>query len=128
MDLANRVLYCLGDSKMTYIILRDTLGDGLEQIPNIDLCVIDKEQLPEWTLEAAEIIMNDEGCGSVIEYEMDGPKIEDEIVICEILGEIDGVPIDKWIRHQVVEGKIKKSNKEYQEYLRLKEKFEGVKK
>ena len=111
---------------MTYIILRDTFGNGLEQIPNIDLCVIDKEQLPEWTLEAAEIIMNDEGCGSVIEDEMDGSNIGEEIVICEILGEIDGVALDKWIRHQVVEGKIQKSNKEYQEYLRLKKKFEGT--
>lgn len=113
---------------MTYIILRDTLGDGLEQIPNIDLWVIDKEQLPEWTLDAADIIMGDDGYESVTEYEKDGPKIEDEIVICEILGEIDGVPIDKWIRHQVVEGKIKKSNEEYQDYLRLKEKFEGTEK
>lgn len=113
---------------MTYIILRDTMGDGLELIPNIDLFVIDKDELPQWTLDAAEIIMGEDGYESVIEYETESGGtlgIENEIVICKIVDKIDNVDVNKWIRHHIIEGKIEKSNEEYKEYLRLKEKFEN---
>jgi hypothetical protein len=41
---------------MTYIILRDTFGNGLETIPNIGVDVIEEHQLNDYIWDAAKII------------------------------------------------------------------------
>lgn len=62
---------------MTYIILRDTFGDGLELIPNIGVDVIEEDQLDEYIYEAVE---------DNLDCFEDSKKLSIEgVVICEIL-------------------------------------------
>ena len=102
---------------MTYIILRDTFGDGLETISNIRLDVIENHQLNEYICDAAEIVANEDGSITMGET----------LVICEIVGELKGKSVDTYIL-DVLKGQEEKQNSEdYQLYLKLKEKFEELK-
>lgn len=109
---------------MTYIILRDTFGDGLETISNIGLDVIEDHQLDEYICDAAEIVAN-EDYASVSDYHDDGNiSMGKVLVICEIVGELKGKSVDTYIL-DVFKGQEEKQNKEeYELYLKLKEKFE----
>ena len=113
---------------MTYIILRDTFGDGLETIYNISLDVIENHQLNEYICDAAEIVANEEGYESVSDYNEDGSiTMGETLVICEIVGELKGKSVDTYIL-DVLKGQEEKQNSEdYQLYLKLKEKFEELK-
>ena len=113
---------------MTYIILKDTLGDGLTTFNSSKLELYGKDQLEEGILAAAQDFFDEEGLDSVYEYEEEHAPlvISDAIVICEIVDTIDGtyVYVSDYIRNVIVESKIKQSNEEYKLYLKLKEKFE----
>ena len=103
---------------MTYIILRDTFGDGLETISNIGVDVIDEHQLDEYICAAAEIILQEDNqYNSVSDYHDDGNiRMGETLVICEVLGELKGKNVDTYIQDVLTE--------EYELYLKLKEKFE----
>lgn len=111
---------------MTYIILCDTFGNGLKPFTSLGLEVYDKDQLEEVVAAAAQDLLDEDGVNSVYEYEEEHAPllISDAIVICEIMDTIDGTYASDYIRHIVVESKIKESNEEYELYLKLKEKFE----
>jgi hypothetical protein len=111
---------------MTYIILKDTLGNGLTTFNSSKLGLYDKDQLEEGILAAAQDLLDADGVDSVYEYEEEYAPlvIGDAIVICEIVDTIDGTYTSDYIRHLIVESKIKQSNEEYELYLKLKEKFE----
>jgi hypothetical protein len=111
---------------MTYIILRDRFGDGLTTFKSTGLELYGKDQLEEVVVGAAQELLDEDGVDSVYEYEEDHAPllISDAIVICEIMDTIDGTYASDYIRHIVVESKIKESNEEYELYLKLKEKFE----
>jgi len=113
---------------MTYIILRDTFGRGLETISNIGLEIIEEHELDDYICDATEIILEEVGYEILSEYEADGANpIGEEIVICEIVGELKGKSVDTYIL-DVLKGKEEKQNKEeYELYLKLKEKFEELK-
>jgi len=102
---------------MTYIILRDTFGNGLTTFNSSELELYSKDQLEEGILAAAQ---------GVYEYEEEHAPlvISDAIVICEIMDTIDGTYASDYIRNLIVESKIKQSTEEYELYLKLKEKFE----
>ena len=110
---------------MTYIILRDTFGDGLETISNIGVDVIEKHQLNEYICAAAEIVANEEGYGSLSEYIKESTLCMGEtLVICEIVETIKDKSVDTYVL-DVLKGQSEKENKEeYELYLKLKEKFE----
>lgn len=113
---------------MTYIILHDTFGRGLETISNIGLEIIEEHELDDYICDATEIILEEVGYESLSKYEEkwdDGANsIGNEIVICEIVGELKGKSVDTYIL-DVLKGQEEKQNKEeYQLYLQLKEKFE----
>ena len=111
---------------MTYIILRDTFGRGLETISNIGLEVIEEHQLDEYISAAAEItLLEDDQYCCISDYHDDGNLSMGEIlVICEIVETIKDKSVDTYIR-DVLKGQVKKENKEeYELYLKLKEKFE----
>lgn len=109
-----------------YIILRDTFGDGLETFVDIELDVVrSKEELPVYVNDAFDCMVSDDENGSedVDVYDFN------EIVICEILDEIDGVDTATWIKQQIIKTKKEandeeSNDEEYQQYLKLKEKFE----
>jgi hypothetical protein len=110
---------------MTYIILRDTFGDGLETISNIGVDVIEKHQLDEYICAAAEIVANEEGYGSVSEYINESRICMGEtLVICEIVGELKGKNADTYVLDVLKAQEEKENTEEYELYLKLKEKFE----
>jgi hypothetical protein len=111
---------------MTYIILRDTFGDGLTTFSSSGLELYDKDQLEEGILAAAQDLFDEDGVDSVYEYEEEHAPlvISDAIVICEIVDTIDGTYASDYIRNHIVESKIKQSTEDYELYLKLKEKFE----
>lgn len=110
---------------MTYIILRDTFGRGLETISNIGLEVIEKHQLDNFIFDAADIVANEEGYEDLNSYiEESTLLMEETLVICEIVETIKDKSVDTYIR-DVLKGQVEKENKEeYELYLKLKEKFE----
>ncbi len=113
---------------MTYIILRDTLGAGLTTFESIRLEVFSEKDLPEAVVSVGQELMDEVGIDTVNEYEEELGRhlaISDEIVICEIIGEIDNISVEDYIRHHIVEAKIKQSTDEYGLYLKLKKKFEN---
>ena len=113
---------------MTYIILRDTFGRGLETISNIGLEVIEKHQLDDYICDAVEITLQEDGYESLSEYEErwdDGANPMGEIlVICEIVETIKDKSVDTYIRDVLKAKKEKENKEEYELYLKLKEKFE----
>jgi hypothetical protein len=105
-----------------YIILQDTLGDGLQIFPNLEVDPIEEKDLEEAVIACAEYLMEDYGHESVHDYETiaDGTldpgtsiNIGQEIVICEILNEIDGISWDEWVRNKIVESKLKTNEQEF---------------
>lgn len=113
---------------MTYIILRDTFGRGLETIRNIDLEVIDEEQLDDYICNAADITLEDDGYETLSEYEErwdDGSNpMGDILVICEIVETIKGKDSRSYVRDVIVKRDEEKNTEEYKLYLQLKEKYE----
>lgn len=112
---------------MTYIILRDTLGAGLTTFESTKLEVFSERDLPEAIVAVGQELMDNAGIDTVNEYEEELGRhltISDEIVICEIIDEVDKMSAYDYIRHHIVEAKIKQSTDEYGLYLKLKKKFE----
>lgn len=113
---------------MTYIILRDTFGRGLETIPNIGGDVIEEHQLDEYICSAAEITLAEDGYESLSDYEKrwddDANPMGQILVICEILGELKGKNVDTYIQDVLKQKEEKENTEEYELYLKLKEKFE----
>ena len=113
---------------MTYIILRDTFGRGLETIPNIGVDVIEEHQLDEYICEAAQTtLIEDDEYDSISDYHDDGnPSMGEVLVICEIAETIKGKSVDTYILDVLKEKEQEENKEEYEIYLKLKEKFENV--
>ena len=109
---------------MTYIILRDTFGDGLETISNIGVDVIEKHQLNEYICAAAEIILAEDGYESINAYDEENEPMGETLVICEILDEVKGNNVCNYIGDVLQQQEEKENTEEYELYLKLKEKFE----
>jgi threonine dehydratase len=109
---------------MTYIILRDTFGDGLETISNIGVDVIEKNQLDQYICDAAEIILAEDGWDGVEAYDEENIPMGETLVICEIVETIKDKSVDTYIRDVLKKQKEKENKEEYELYLKLKEKFE----
>lgn len=109
---------------MTYIILRDTFGRGLETISNIGLEVIDAHQLDEYIFAAAEIILAEDGWDGVDAYDEENVPMGETLVICEVLDKIGNQKVDSFIQDALTNKENQKNEEEYELYLKLKEKFE----
>lgn len=111
---------------MSFIILRDTFGNGLETIPNIGLDVIAEHQLDDYIYEAAQItLIEDDQYNSISDYHDDGnPFMGEVLVICEIVGELKDKNVDNYIMDVLKNREEKQNKEEYELYLKLKEKFE----
>ena len=109
---------------MTYIILRDTFGRGLETIPNIGVDVIKEHQLEEYICSAAETILAEDGWDGVDAYDEENVPMCETLVICEILGELKGKNVDTYIQDVLKQKEEKENTEEYELYQKLKEKFE----
>jgi hypothetical protein len=76
--------------------------------------VIEEENLPIYVCNAVDTLK--------IEGEFTGDY--NEIVVCRILDDVHGTPIDAWVQEQIKIKKESQDKSEYEEYLRLKAKFE----
>ena len=108
---------------MSYIILRDTFGDGLETISNIGLTVFDDHELDEGINDAAEMIAYEDGYEDPKSYNDDYKDlpIEETLVICNLLTNDIG---SDYIRSVIKKHMDKETKEQYALYLKLKEKFE----
>lgn len=109
---------------MTYIILRDTFGDGLKTISNIGVDVIEEHQLDEYICAAAEIILTEGGYENIDAHDKENEPMGGILVICEILGEVKGKNVRNYIQDVLQQQEKKENTEEYDLYLKLKEKFE----
>lgn len=111
-----------------YIVLVDTMGDGLELIPELELDIYDgEEQLREGVLYAVDYLLSEDGheLDEYKDYERGGPKIAEQIVILELDDDATIEKRNKFI-YEAIESQISKTKDEdYEQYLKLKKKFEG---
>lgn len=89
----------------------------------------DRENLKElrgFICAAAEQILEREGYDNVHDYESDtGLSLGGSIAIFQLVDHIEGVEVNQFIRHTVVEQKVKESSERYALYLSLKQEFES---
>lgn len=113
---------------MTYIILKTGFCKGISLFDITGLKNYHKEELPEVLSSVGQELLDEGAYNSVCDYERDcyPETIDDKILVCEILTTIDGQYIKDYIRHHIVENKIKQSKEEYELYLQLKQKFENT--
>ena len=107
---------------MTFIILKDTFGNGLTTFKSTGLEVYDKDLLEEYVAAAAQELLDD---GYEEEYDEGGDiiTISNTIVICEIAERIGCMSVEDYIK-EVVKQKEDTGRKERWElYLKLKEEF-----
>jgi hypothetical protein len=109
---------------MTYIILRDTFGRGLETIPNIGVDVIEEHQLDEYICAAAEITLAEDGWDGVDAYDEENVPMCETLVICEVLDKIGTQNVVSYIQDAIRNKENNKNEEDYELYLKLKEKFE----
>ena len=111
-----------------YIVVLDTMGDGLQLIPEFELDIYDgEEQLKDAVLYAADYILSDEGheLHEYKNYERGGLKIAEQIVILELDDDFTIKKRNKFI-YETLESQISGAeDADYEQYLKLKEKFEG---
>jgi hypothetical protein len=113
-----------------YVILRDTLGDGLDTSDSTQFEVIEEKDLDDAVQAVIGEILEEEGCDSVKEYQ-EGPipmNIASEIVILECSENVKGLTTEEYIKQmcdKYDESVKQEESDEYKEYLRLKAKFES---
>jgi hypothetical protein len=111
-----------------YIVVVDTMGEGLQVIPGFELDVYEgEEQLKEAVLCAADYILSEDGyeLDEYKDYERGGLKIAEQIVILELDDDVTIEKRNKFI-HETIESLISETrDDDYEQYLNLKEKFEG---
>ena len=98
---------------MTYIILRDTFGRGLETISNIGVDVIEEHQLDEYICAAAEITLAEDGYESIDAYGEENEDIGETLVVCEILDKIGTQNVVSYIQDAI---RNKENNKNEEDY------------
>jgi hypothetical protein len=108
---------------MTYIILRDTFGNGLEPLISVGLEVYDKDHLEEAVAAAAQELLGEEGYENMEEYDCDGISISNTIVICEIAETIGCMSVENYIKEVVKQREDTGRKERYELYLKLKEEF-----
>jgi hypothetical protein len=106
----------------SYIIVRDTLGDGLELFSFGLEPIVGKDQLENFILSAAhEIIAEEDDKFTLEDFHTlehdDLESIKDQIVVLEV----SDYPVLKVLKRRASEGEAR----ERQLYLRLKKKYEG---
>jgi hypothetical protein len=111
---------------MTYIILKTGFCKGISLFKSTELKTYHKDDLPKVLSTVGQELLDEGGYSNVYDYERDcyPEPIQDRILVCGILNTIDGTYVGNYIRHIIVESKIKQSSEEYELYLKLKEKFE----
>jgi len=107
---------------MTYIILRDTFGNGLTTFSSVGLEVYDKDQLEEAVVAAAQELLDEDGVETMEEYNGDF-TISNTIVICEIVEKVGCMSVENYINEVVKQKEDNERKERYELYLKLKEEF-----
>lgn len=111
---------------MTYIILHDDGCGELHPIPSMECSLFRSvQELQDGVYHAVEILEDFTGVITSNYTE----RIEfaiDDIVIFKLVDEIEGIPRKEFIRNSLLPEEEEFEKIEYQEYLRLKKKFEDT--
>lgn len=104
-----------------FILLRDTFGCGLVPFKG-GLYAYDKDQLRDAIVMAASEIIEEDGYESFLEYDEDNGSLPlcESIVVFKVSDECGPEYIDSILLDQ----ERKNRDEEYQQYLKLKDKFE----
>lgn len=101
---------------MTYIVLKDTFGDGLETVEGVELDVLETmKQLDEAILAAVDESLEE---GMSKELSVEG------VVVCEILEKIDGIEVERYVNGVYEIDKDEQREERYKMYKELKAEFE----
>jgi hypothetical protein len=102
---------------MTYIVLRDTLGDGLE-VPDFSgqPDVLSRGDLDINVTSLVSELIEEEGLDNDMAYSA--------VVICEILNTIDGKDVNGYVKELYEKEESESRTERYNLYLKLKEEFE----
>ncbi len=106
-----------------FVILRDTFGAGLRATQD-GLCVYQNgEELNQGIIRAALDIIAEDGLESFSDYDMCNPitQLSDAIVILTFYKENSS----EYVQSVLLDYEKKQNDEEYQQYLKLKEKFES---
>jgi hypothetical protein len=106
-----------------FVILRDTFGAGLRATQD-DLYVYQNiEELNQGIIRAALDIIAEDGIESFIDYDMCNPitPLSDAIVVLTFYKGDSS----EYVQSVLLDYEKKQNDEEYQQYLRLKEKFES---
>ena len=99
-------------SSKRFMVLIDTMGDGLELIPELELDIYGgEEQLREGVLYAVDYLLSEDGheLDEYKDYERGGLKIAEQIVILEL--DDDDATIEKRNKfiYETIESQISKT-------------------
>jgi hypothetical protein len=113
-----------------YVVVMDTLGCGLELLPE-GLDIYDGEdELKEAVLLAADHILCEDGfeLHEYKDYELSGLTLSQQIVILELVDTSSVTKSNQYV-YDAINSEIEKTNNDdYEQYLKLKERFEGTNK
>jgi hypothetical protein len=119
----------------TFIILRDTLGEGFITFEGLELePIYDLNELCITVQDIIEEILTEDGVESIESYEKIEDKIplDEQICIFKIAEEIDNLSINDFIYDQMHKLKMKQAKDrdnhdkgDYELYLKLKDKYES---
>ncbi len=106
-----------------YIILNDTYGDGLEEVSCLGLDPIELKDLPAAICNTVEEMLETDLDGEFPEVKLDEYLIN-RVVIFELSDTIGNISADLYVRNVLKKRQEELNLDEYENYLRLKEKFE----
>lgn len=94
---------------MNYIILKTGFCKGVSLFKSTGLKIYHKDELPKVFSIVGQELLDEGGYNNLDDYERDchPEPIEDRILVCEIQTTIDGKYNKDYIRHHIVESRIK---------------------
>jgi|DEB0MinimDraft_6_1074348.scaffolds.fasta_scaffold115160_1 phosphoribosylpyrophosphate synthetase len=111
---------------MTFIILKDTFGNGLTTFDSVGLEVYDKDELEEVVAAAAQELLDEDGYEDMEEYDGNRITISNTIVICEIVEKVGRMSVENYIKEVVKQKEDTVRKERFKLYLKLKEEFRDL--
>jgi hypothetical protein len=106
-----------------YIILNDTYGYGLKEVSCLGLDPIELKDLPAAICNTVEEILETDSDEEFSEVKLDDYLVN-RVVICELSSTIGNISTNLYVRNVLKKRQEELNLDEYENYLRLKEKFQ----
>lgn len=106
-----------------YIILNDTYGYGLKEVSCLGLDPVELKDLPVVICNAVQEILETDSDEEFSDVKLDDYLVN-RVVICELSDTIGNIRTNLYVRNVLKKRQEELNLDEYENYLRLKEKFE----